>query len=105
MGRRYRVCQYVEDQEIRLALCEVMTEEDGTTTCLRVASTQVFATIEDLKRGLEQMRSGCELPVLTVTQLSDDIDGVGGGHRSTLSGSGTGIRTPVPWLRTTCPDP
>ena len=74
MGRRYRVCQYVEDQETRLALCEVMTEEDGTTTCLRVASTQVFATIEDLKRGLEQMRSGCELPVLTVTQLSDDID-------------------------------
>src|SRR5579884_727091 len=22
-----------------------------------------------------------------------------------LDGSGTGIRTPVPWLRTTCPDP
>ena len=74
MGRRYRVCQYVEDQETRLALCEVRTEEDGTTTCLRVASTQVFATIEDLKRGLEQMCSGCELPVLSVTQLSDDFD-------------------------------
>jgi hypothetical protein len=27
------------------------------------------------------------------------------GRRCNVSGSGTGIRTPVPWLRTTCPDP
>ena len=28
-----------------------------------------------------------------------------GGGRFMSPGSGTGIRTPVPWLRTTCPDP
>jgi len=28
-----------------------------------------------------------------------------GRRRSNLCGSGTGIRTPVPWLRTTCPNP
>ena len=25
--------------------------------------------------------------------------------RGEVLGTGTGIRTPVPWLRTTCPDP
>jgi hypothetical protein len=63
---RYRVCEYVEDNEPRVGLCEVTTAEDGQTTCLAVASTEVFATVDDLKRGLERMRSACELPVLKV---------------------------------------
>ena len=37
-------------------------------TCAAVASTEVFATLEDLKRGLERMRAACELPILTISR-------------------------------------
>ena len=31
--------------------------------------------------------------------------GAGASPDCMMDGTGTGIRTPVPWLRTTCPDP
>ena len=67
MSGTYRVCLYVEGHETRLGLALVSKEEDGTTRCQAVASTEVFATLDDLKRGLEQMRAACELPMLTIS--------------------------------------
>jgi hypothetical protein len=66
MGRRYRVCEYVEDDNTRLGLCEVITTDTGLTTCLKVASTEVFVTVDDLKQALERMRAACELPLLKI---------------------------------------
>ena len=53
---------------MRLGLCLVSTDEDGTIKCQAVASTEVFATLDDLKQGLERMRAACELPILTITR-------------------------------------
>jgi hypothetical protein len=67
MRDTYRVCAYTEDGETRVGLCHMSTNEDGTRQCTAVASTEVFATISELKRGLECMCAACELPVLMVT--------------------------------------
>ena len=40
------------------------------------------------------------MSVATFVEISIVIEA-----RNTVVGTGTGIRTPVPWLRTTCPDP
>src|SRR5215467_2011646 len=70
MGEKYRVCAYVEDHETRLGMCRVGTDDNGAVRCVSVASTEVFATLDELKEGLERMRAACELPVLTVTDES-----------------------------------
>jgi hypothetical protein len=67
VSEKYRVCEYTEKNETRLGLCRVSTDANGATTCTGVASTEVFATLDDLKRGLERMRVACELPVFTIT--------------------------------------
>ena len=67
MSEKYRVCAYAEDDATRLGLCRVSYGPDGKPMCVAVASTEVFATIEDLKRGLERMRAACELPILSMT--------------------------------------
>ena len=67
MSERYRVCEYTEDDETRLGVCEVRYEKDGAPTCVAVASTEVFATLDDLKRGLDRMRAACELPAVKVS--------------------------------------
>ena len=77
MGEKYRVCAYVEDHETRLGMCCVGTDDNGAVRCVSVASTEVFATLDELKEGLERMRAACELPVLTVTdegQIGDGFD-------------------------------
>ena len=63
---KYRVCLYTEGQQTRVGLCQVAADEDGTVRCVEVASTEVFATVADLKRGLERMRSACELPAIEI---------------------------------------
>ena len=75
MGEKYRVCAYVEDHETRLGLCRVCTDENGAVRFVAVASTEVFATLDELKEGLERMRAACELPVLTITDESQFGDG------------------------------
>ena len=75
MGEKYRVCAYVEDHETRLGMCRVGTDDNGAVRCVSVASTEVFATLDELKEGLERMRAACELPVLTVTDESQIGDG------------------------------
>jgi hypothetical protein len=77
MSEKYRVCAYVEDQETRLGMCRVTSDENGAVQCVAVASTEVFATLDELKEGLERMRAACELPVLAVTddrQFGDSFD-------------------------------
>jgi hypothetical protein len=64
MSPYYRVCEYNEDNETRLGLCEVLTDGDGTTTCVAVASTEVFVSLDELKRALERMRHACDLDVV-----------------------------------------
>jgi len=66
MSAKYRVCSYTEDNEMRLGLCEVARDEDGKTKCIAVASTEVFVTLDEMKRGLERMRAACELSVLEI---------------------------------------
>jgi len=66
MSAKYRVCSYTEDNEMRLGLCEVASDEDGKTKCTAVASTEVFVTLDEMKHGLERMRAACELPVLAI---------------------------------------
>jgi len=73
MSEKYRVCVYTEKNDTRLGLCEVLTDEDGATQCVAVASTEVFSTLQDLKQGLERMRAACELPALTITN-SGELD-------------------------------
>jgi hypothetical protein len=92
MSEKYRVCLYTEDQETRLGLCQLTTDDSGTTRCVATASTEVFATLDDLKRGIDRMRVACELPALTITdnrQLAEGFDesllrragGAAGGRR------------------------
>jgi len=66
MSARYRVCEYIEDNETRIGLCEVVTDADGTVKCVAVASTEIFLSLDELKRGLERMRFGCDLPALRI---------------------------------------
>ena len=44
-------------------------------------------------------------PTLTFTKPGAFTPGCRREEIYLMNGSGTGIRTPVPWLRTTCPDP
>jgi hypothetical protein len=72
MSPRYRVCEYAEDGETRIGLCEVVTDDNGMTKCVAVASTEVFVSLDEMKRALERMRHACDLPVLRIT----DDDGL-----------------------------
>ena len=57
---------------------------DRVSRIVQVGAEQTFAQSEDPRRRIGQKS-------LTAWLWKD--------------GTGTGIRTPVPWLRTTCPDP
>jgi len=67
MSAEYRVCEYTEDNEKRIGLCEVATDADGKTKCVAVASTEVFTSVDELKRALGRMLHACDLPVLVIT--------------------------------------
>jgi hypothetical protein len=67
MSAEYRVCECAEDNEKRIGLCEVVTDADGKTKCVAVASTEVFTSLHELKHALSKMLDACDLPVLVIT--------------------------------------
>ncbi len=71
MSWNYRVCSYTVDGQTLYAIREVYYHADGNVKGVGAALTGDWTTPDDVRETLDRMRSGCNLPVLSIDSLLD----------------------------------